>query len=205
MVIAERFGFHKRNQKVGESVSDFCVAIQKLSEHCQFGTTLNDALRDRLVCSLASENIQRKLLIEADLTYERAKNIAIAAETATKDAEELRKPMPTEVNKMKAKRPSTKVVTADGKASVTCSRCGRKNHDQTECYFRDKICHKCNKKGHTKKMCRSKPLNPNCSKKRVNCMEEETHSDSDDCPLNFVEISTLNSHCKPHCGNNDSE
>ena len=59
LVIAERFRFHKRHQLKDENVSDFCVAIQKLSEHCQFGTALSDALRDRLVCGLASEQIQR--------------------------------------------------------------------------------------------------------------------------------------------------
>jgi len=68
LVIAERFRFHKRHQQKDENVSDFCVAIQKLSENCQFGTTLFDALRDRLVCGLASEQIQRRLLTEADLT-----------------------------------------------------------------------------------------------------------------------------------------
>ena len=84
LIIAERFRFHKRNQKPGETISEYCVAIQKLSEHCEFGTTLNDTLRDRLVCGLANEHIQRKLLVEADLTHDRAKAVALAAETATK-------------------------------------------------------------------------------------------------------------------------
>ncbi len=109
LVIAERFRFHKRNQQAGESISDYCVAIQKLSEHCEFGTTLRDALRDRLVCGLLNEHIQRKLLVEVDLSYDKAKAIALAAETATKDAEELRKQPSHDVNKLqvKARQPST--------------------------------------------------------------------------------------------------
>ena len=81
LIIAERFRFHKRNQKQGESISEYCVAIQKLSEHCQFGPTLNDALFDRLVCRLIDEHIQRKLLVETDLDYDKAKAIAIASES----------------------------------------------------------------------------------------------------------------------------
>lgn len=163
LIIAERFRFHKRNQKQGESISEYCVAIQKLAEHCQFGTTLNDALRDRLVCGLTNEHIQRKLLVEADLNYEKAKAIAIASETATKDAEELRKQPNSDVNKLKAK-PDVKHAAATARArsplkstsAAYCTRCGKKNHSQAECYFRDKECHNCSKRGHTKKMCRSK-------------------------------------------------
>jgi hypothetical protein len=118
IVIAERFRFHKRNQRAGESISEYCIAIQKLSEHCDFGTTLNNSLRDRLVCGLANEHIQRKLLVEADLTYDRAKAIALAAETATKDAEELRKqPMiEADVNKLQAR------VSKRGHVSTRVSR-----------------------------------------------------------------------------------
>ena len=42
LVIAERFRFHKRDQKQGESVTDFNVSLRKLSEHCKFGQSLND-------------------------------------------------------------------------------------------------------------------------------------------------------------------
>ena len=57
IVIVECFRFHKRNQQAGEAVADFCIAIQKLAEYCDFGTNLSDSLRDRLVCGLASEAI----------------------------------------------------------------------------------------------------------------------------------------------------
>jgi hypothetical protein len=82
--------------------------------HCQFGSTLNDAVRDRLVCGLSDQHLQRRLLVEADLTFDRAKALAIAAETAARDAEELRKqPTSRDVNKLRAcagrtgKRPNT--------------------------------------------------------------------------------------------------
>ena len=88
--IAERFRFHKRNQKEGESVRDFNAAIRKLSEHCGF-TDLSDALKDRLVCGIRNEQIQKKLLTEKDLNYDTALEMAVAVETASKDAIEMRK------------------------------------------------------------------------------------------------------------------
>ena len=48
-VIVQRFNFHSRSRASGENVSTFVAELRKLSEHCNFGETLNDMLRDRLV------------------------------------------------------------------------------------------------------------------------------------------------------------
>lgn len=66
LVIAERFRFHKRDQKEGETIPAYVAEKRKLSEHCSFDANLNDALRDRLVCGIRNENIQKKLLSESD-------------------------------------------------------------------------------------------------------------------------------------------
>ena len=115
LIIAERFRFYKRNQRSGETISEYCAALQRLTEHCNFGTTLSDALRDRLVCGLANEHVQRKLLVEAELTYDRAKSIALAAEAAAKDAEELRRQPAADVNKLKIQQAAveSRPATAD--------------------------------------------------------------------------------------------
>ena len=88
--IAERFIFHKRKQLEGESISEYVVVLRKLVEHCEFGDRLNDDLRERLVCGMRHENIQKKLLSEAGLTLKKAIEISVAMETAAKDAVELR-------------------------------------------------------------------------------------------------------------------
>ncbi len=72
LVIAERFWFHRRNQLEGEAVTMFVAVLKKLAEHCEFGDVLNDTLRDRLVCGLRSEGIQKRLLTESKLTLQRA-------------------------------------------------------------------------------------------------------------------------------------
>lgn len=76
LIIAERFRFHKRNQEEGETVSQFVAVLKQLSEHCEFGLSLNDTIRDRLVCGLRSEAIQKRLLTEANLRLEKATEIA---------------------------------------------------------------------------------------------------------------------------------
>ena len=46
--------------------------------HCNFGDTIKDMLGDRLVCGINDQNIQRKILSESRLTYEKAIDIAIS-------------------------------------------------------------------------------------------------------------------------------
>ena len=55
------------------------------------GTRLREeALRDRLVCRIQSEAIQKRLLAEADLTLQKAYEVAQGIEAASKQASELR-------------------------------------------------------------------------------------------------------------------
>ncbi len=78
IVIAERFRFHKRNQKDGESINEYMAELRKLTEFCDFGAVLNDTLRDRLVCGLRNEQVQKKLLTVAELNLTKAIEISVA-------------------------------------------------------------------------------------------------------------------------------
>ncbi len=89
LVIAERFKFQKRNQKEGESVADYIVALRQLSASCEFGQYLSDALRDRFVSGLTSESMQRKLLSQKDLTFRQACEIASSMELASRNTLEI--------------------------------------------------------------------------------------------------------------------
>ena len=59
-----------------ESIAKFDAALQNLKTYCEFGRTLEEALRDRLVRGLHNEATQCKLLTEHDLTYQKALDIA---------------------------------------------------------------------------------------------------------------------------------
>ena len=78
----------------------YIAELRKLARYCKFDAQLNDSLRDRFVCGLRYENIQKRLLSESELTLDKAIELAIAMETAASDASELqgqRHPQP--VNK----------------------------------------------------------------------------------------------------------
>lgn len=75
LVIGERFQFYQRCQKPKESIAEFAAALRRLSIRCEFGAFLNEALRDRFVCGMWSEAIQKKLLAEDGLTVARAKKL----------------------------------------------------------------------------------------------------------------------------------
>lgn len=141
LVIAERFRFHKRNQGEGETVAQYVAVLKKLSEHCEFGAYLEDALRDRFVCGLKCEAVQKRLLTEENLTFKKAVEHAVSAETAARDVQQLS-------NLLK--------VNAVFSQGEKCHRCGKGNHSEDDCWYKDRECHQCGRKGHTERMCRSK-------------------------------------------------
>ena len=59
LVIAERFRFYKRAQATGESLADYLAELRQLAQTCEFGTFLNEALRDKYVVGMRSENFQK--------------------------------------------------------------------------------------------------------------------------------------------------
>ena len=127
LVIAEHFRFHKRDQKEGESITVYVAELRKLTEHCKFGGTLNDALRDRLICGIKNENIQKKLLSVSNLTLQKATEISSAMETAAKNAIELQhQHRPDPVHKVSKKKDSSSKTLKLEKRACFC--CDRKNH-----------------------------------------------------------------------------
>ncbi|KAL4009353.1 hypothetical protein ACER0C_003205 [Sarotherodon galilaeus] len=188
LVIAERFRFHKRNQLKNESTSEYIAELRRLSEHCQFGEGLSDALRDRFVCCMNNESTQKRLLTEDNLTLHRALEIAISMETAAKDAGELQGKYtePCSVNKIHPQR--------NNKLPM-CFRCGKKSHDAANCWFKEKECLQCNKKGHIQKMCKSKQYDKKKIKmwKRDRKLHEvnETESNDSEEDLACLELYTM--------------
>ena len=87
-VIGQRFIFHQRTQKPGESINQFVMELRRLARTCDFGGFLKEALRDRLVCGLSNISIQKELLREDDLSLQRAIDIATAAEMAVLQPED---------------------------------------------------------------------------------------------------------------------
>ena len=87
VVIAERFQFYQRTQGSGESVSEFLASLRKLASRCKFGTFLSEALRNRLVCGLSNETIQKA---KQDLDLDTALGTALSMKAAAKKAKEIK-------------------------------------------------------------------------------------------------------------------
>ena len=121
IVIAERFSFYRRSQLVGESVADFVAELRRLARNCQFGDFLDEALRDRLMCGLQNEAIQRRLLTEAKLTFAGALELAKAQEAAELQAKQFKDP-DIGVHKLSRTRLSEKDTREQ------CTHCGRRSH-----------------------------------------------------------------------------
>lgn len=164
-VIVQRFKFNTRVQSVDESIAVFVAELRKLTEFCDYGTFRDDMIRDRLVVGVRDVRIQRRLLAESEMTLETAFNIASGMEAADKNATLLQQaqihegrvspsmntPEDTETNKLTLSGRKT-----EANLGAKCYRCGGFHRKLADCPFRNAICHKCQKKGHIARVCRSK-------------------------------------------------
>ena len=177
-VTVQRYKFHTRMRQPGESVANYLAALRTTSEHCEFGESISDMLRDRLVCSIGDSHIQRKLLAEAKLTYDKVVDIALSMEAADKDARDIQKSVGQTPRVHQVKYSSQKQKKpGPWKTGTTtyppCYRCGGK-HSSARCHFRDSECHNCGKTGHLRKMCNSSRREKEKPKEgRTNLLEEE--------------------------------
>lgn len=85
MAISERFKFNECEQREREKIADYVADLKKLAISCEFKDFLNEDLRDRCLCGLKPETIQRKLLSEGDLTFQKACELATTMEIADQD------------------------------------------------------------------------------------------------------------------------
>ena len=143
---------------------DFAAQLKKLSAQCEFGTFLDGALRDRFVCGLRKESIQRKLLGEKTLDFSKALQIAQSMEMGEKKSSELKDSGSSgmlkteEVHRLGERLANPRHFSKDKgeKSKTACYRCGNTKHNSSECKYKKCRCEACGKVGHLKKVCRSK-------------------------------------------------
>ena len=157
-VVYERFKFYNRSQGTNESIAEFAGGLKACAHSCNFGETLKEMLRDRLICGMKNEATQRALLAEENLTYERAIEVATARQAAARNVQAMTHPQQgiqfvKHQSQQQPSKPNTK--TGNNKPSKPCSGCGG-SHWRNDCPFKNAKFFNCDRKGHLSKFCFSK-------------------------------------------------
>ena len=74
--IVQRYKFNTRMRAPQESIVTYVTALREIAQDCGFGDSISDMIRDRLVCGVQHDGIQKKLLAEKDLTYDKVLELA---------------------------------------------------------------------------------------------------------------------------------
>lgn len=165
-VVVERHTFRKRVQAAHENIQQYVAALHALAANCDFGDKVDDMIRDQLLEHLQSDEIRQRLLLELDLTLQKAITLATQLETAAEHAKRMTADRDASVRAVQVKphhvrgktrsRPPTASVSS---ARKSCYRCGSDKHlaNSAHCPAVKVNCKLCNKKGHFACVCRSAP------------------------------------------------
>ena len=176
--ILQRYNFYSAYRKQGQSIKDFVAELKGLARNCDFGKTrtgviltekviLEENLRDRLVCGVADTAIQRRLLGETDLSFDKSYQLALAMESAATNAAQLHSKDTTvyysnadkvSAHKQSSRKPNKSALTHS--QAKACYRCGKTTHLPSECRFKDTECRFCKKVGHIESNCFAKKNGP---------------------------------------------
>ena len=144
--IVSRCHFNSASRNPAETVASFLARLRKLTEYCNYGKSLDEMLRDRLVCGIDNERLQRTLLSEKTLTLAKAYELCQAAE---RNAKALR------ANTQRSEPIHATTANTPKTTETRCHRCDGL-HQPSTCRFKDVVCNFCNKKGHIAKACRTR-------------------------------------------------
>ena len=179
--IAERYKFYERNQQTGEPLNKYLAELRKLTEHCQFGQFLNEALCDRFVCGMSNSSIRKRLLTDKDLDLEKAITVALSLESSIRENEQ-----------MKVKTESANTVHKVNDGRKRCYRCDSDTHLADKCRHINTKCSKCTGRGHIARACRNERIveSRGVPKSKTNTVSDadEPTADRYDCdePTNAI-------------------
>jgi len=143
--MAERYKFQQIKQKVGQSLNDFIVCLQRGAKDCSFENR-DISLRDQFVVGLSSDSIKKRLFTESSLTFKKAVEIAMSMEAAEANTAAFHQPNVTErIAKLSISRDNSRPSASNYSSkqnpnfkpmnSQRCTCCGRSNHFTNRCKY----------------------------------------------------------------------
>ncbi len=146
--IYERYMYNSAMQEAHENIEQFYNRLRKLSSTCNFGTLLDEMLRDRLVIGIKDNPTRARLLREPNLKLDKALDICRSSEVAALQLHAMETPDET-VHHLQSK-----AQASHKKKPKPCIYCGD-IHKYGKCPAYGLECPKCHKKNHFAKVCRS--------------------------------------------------
>ena len=148
----------------------YVTRLRTLSKTCEFGTSLDEMIRDQIIEKCASNALRRRLLRERELTLDNLLLIARSFELADRQALEIEQKFDssTHLNSIErqsesqqSRRNSAKRDNNNRLKSV-CYCCGNEGHraKDAQCPALNKTCRRCGKPGHFARVCRQTTRKP---------------------------------------------
>ena len=159
--VISSYQFDTRDQAENEQISDYIVALKKLSINCAFRdeNQLNQRLRNRLVVGVTEDVIRNRLLAEHDSSWIRACEITIQMDMARYGSKLIHAQSSVNTVKQHKSQQQRRFVKPKYASHVNsdqrCYRCHSK-HTADACRFKNDKCLNSNKIGHISRACRYK-------------------------------------------------
>ncbi|XP_060520647.1 uncharacterized protein LOC132698531 [Cylas formicarius] len=183
--IVSRFKFYQRDQHPEESISVYIKELRRLAESCEFDN-LEIMLRDRLVCGVRDDGLQRRLLAEENITFKKAHDMCLAYEVAARSLAIIKEGggQSADVHDVNARekvnKDPSKLKTSVSRVSKRCFRCEEK-HSPDSCVYKNAKCKFCWKIGHVEHACFSKKKH---SKQKLKVNQQSSESSFENVPQN---------------------
>ncbi len=186
---AERYKYGQRDQREGESVNDFVASIRKLSINCEYGSFLNDMLIQRLLEGTYHPSIRKRLMLEENLTFNKAVEIANSIEQANANCDLMQKTIPqghgqavhsVQNRSQNSSRFYQQQQSYRPRKRVPCNHCGKTNHASHRCRLKNAVCNKCQRRGHIAAACPSSNNSQVQQRGSINIMKDYDERDDGD-------------------------
>ena len=91
-VTYERFVFNNCHQCTRETVDEYVTKLRSSSSTCEFGALTDDLIKDRLLLGTQLDQVRPKLLSEADVTLQKAREICRSCEQTQRQLQDTDNP-----------------------------------------------------------------------------------------------------------------